>query len=998
LPKLILLSLLFLYSALCFAQSGELDPSFGNQGIVKMDMGSPFDNNSIGRQTLIQPDGNIYIIFNNPTFISKRFQDGSIDSGYGFDGYSRPVSFNNVAAVLQPDGKIVMAGSGFNMARLKANGLPDSTFGNNGIQTTVFDGDSYASSVAIQSDGKIVLSGTEETNGDAYFVVARYNSDGSPDISFKGRGQVITDFGLKVPPDIGQTDSVAIHQQYSTSVAIQADGKILAGGYASNGTDFDFATVRYNINGNLDNTFGINGKQTTKVGSSDDFGYSLAIQNDGKIVFAGYSSDGTNNHFAVVRYNTNGSPDNTFNGNGMQTAPLGSDIQIGNSAVIQSDGKIVVAGYTLGDTGNNDFAVARFNTDGSPDNTFDNDGIVTTDFTSSDDYAGYVAIQSDGKIMVTGYSYVYSPGSTVQHLAVSRYNPDGSLDNSFGDDGKLEELSKQGYTVFNTAAIQADGKVVAAGLTWDGSNYDFAVARYNTNGSPDSTFSDDGKLITDFGAADEAVSVVIQPDGKIVVAGNSDTRFAIARYNTDGSPDNTFSDDGKLIVSLGFADACTSVALQSDGKIVAAGYSYIDENYDSSEFAIARFNANGTPDNTFNGNGQQLTNFGAYKDFANSLAIQKDGKIVLAGRSYLDNTDNFSLARYNMDGSPDTTFSHDGKQNSVFGPDDYFAQSLAIQNDGKIVLAGFSETSSGSSSSFAVARYETNGDLDNTFNGNGFQNTLLGSHFNFGRSVAISNNGGIAVGGTNDNYAIVLYKNDGTPDTAFGQDGIQTTDIGIGSSSIHSMAFEDNKLYAAGNGQFPGTLGVLARYLIANGGTLPVSLLDFTAVLQNKSVLLQWKIATANNLTGFVIERSGDGSRFLPINSLVVTGISTVTRNYSIIDAQPLQAINFYRLKMLDADGKFTYSNIVAVKINSDNKLHIFPNPAKRILFVEASGNSENAIVQIVDAGGRNLKEMKVFLNGKTSFSIDVSNLAGGVYNLVLHKNKSTEVQTFFKR
>ena len=202
------------------------------------------------------------------------------------------------------------------------------------------------------------------------------------------------------------------------------------------------------------------------------------------------------------------------------------------------------------------------------------------------------------------------------------------------------------------------------------------------------------------------------------------------------------------------------------------------------------------------------------------MAIQNDGKIVVAGSSYLNDIENFSLSRYNTDGSFDTTFSHDGKQNNVFGPDDYFAESLAIQNDGKIVVAGSSETPSGNSSSFVVARYKTNGDLDNTFNGNGFQSTYLGSHLNFSvhRSVANQQHGRIAVGGTNDNYAIVLYKNDGSPDSTFGSDGIQTTDIGIGGSSIQSIAFADNKLYAAGNGQFPGTLGVVARYLLAEGG------------------------------------------------------------------------------------------------------------------------------------------------------------------------------------
>ena len=227
------------------------------------------------------------------------------------------------------------------------------------------------------------------------------------------------------------------------------------------------------------------------------------------------------------------------------------------------------------------------------------------------------------------------------------------------------------------------------------------------------------------------------------------------------------------------------------------------------------------------------------QDFATSVAIQNDGKIVVAGRAYLNNHDNFSLARYNTDGSLDTTFSHDGKQNNVFGPDDYFAESLAIQYDGKIVVAGSSETYFGNSSSFVVARYKTNGDLDNTFNGQGFQSTYIGTHFNFGMTVAINTDGRIAVGGTNDNYAIVLYNTDGSPDSKFGIGGIQTTYIGTAGSSIQSMTFTNNKLYAVGYGEFPGTLGVVVRYLLPEGGLLPVSFLDFKAFLQNKAVLLR---------------------------------------------------------------------------------------------------------------------------------------------------------------
>lgn len=993
--KFISLSSLFFCTTLCFSQSGKLDPSFGIKGIVTTDMGSPFDNGSAGRQVLVQPGGGIYIIFNNPTFISKRTRDGSIDSSYGFNGYSRSVSFDDAYAALQPDGKIVIAGSGFQIERINTNGMPDSTFGNNGMQTADFDVQSFASAVAIQADGKIVVAGTE-INGDTYFAVARYNTDGSRDNTFNSNGQLLTDFGFK-SLSMDETDSIPIHMQSATTMGIQADGKIVVGGFAFNGADNDFAVARYNMNGSLDSTFDTDGRQTTNFGDNDN-AFTLAIQGDGKIVMAGLSV-GPNNNFGMVRYNINGSPDSSFNGTGKQTTNLGSDFETGNSILaIQTNGKIVVAGYTQ--NGNNsDFAVARFNSNGSIDNTFNNDGILTTDFAAANDFGGSVAIQGDDKIVVAGYSYVNSSGLTVQHLAVSRYNPDGSLDNSFADNGKLEGVSKQGYTNFNATAIQADGKVVAAGYTWNGQDYDFAVARYNTNGSPDSTFNNDGKQTVDFGAADMATSIAIQHDGKIVVAGNSATQFAIARYNTNGSPDNTFSGDGKLVASMGFSDVCQSVALQADGKIVVVGYTYTDTNFDSAYFAIARFNSNGTPDNTFSDDGKQLTDFDSTSSFATSVAIQSDGKIVVAGRSFLNNQDNFSVARYKTDGSLDSTFSHDGKQNNVFGPDDYFAASLAIQNDGKFVVAGSGQTTFPASNSFAVARYKTNGDLDSTFGDNGFQSTNRG----IANSVSINTEGKIAVGGNddngdNDNFVIALYKNDGSADSSFGINGVQTTSIGIGSSSIQSIAFSDNRLYAAGNGEFPGTFGVVARYLLAESGPLPVSLLDFKAVLENKSVLLQWKIATEKNLATFVIERSADATIFLPINTVPVTGESAFSRDYSIMDVQPLQGINFYRLKMIDADGKFAYSNIVAVKINADNKLRIFPNPARRILFVEANGTNENSIFQIVDGSGRKLQELKVFLTGATSFSIDISNLANGVYNLVLLKKEKTEVQTFIKK
>jgi uncharacterized delta-60 repeat protein len=443
---------------------------------------------------------------------------------------------------------------------------------------------------------------------------------------------------------------------------------------------------------------------------------------------------------------------------------------------------------------------------------------------------------------------------------------------------------------------------------------------------------------------------------------------------------------------MGLTDNCTSVALQADGKIVIAGYTYLDNSYDVVYSAVARLNTDGTLDNTFNGNGKQLTS----SITSTSVAIQNDGKIVLGGRSFLNNQDNFSLIRYNADGTPDASFAHDGRQDNTFGPDNYFGESVAIQNDGKIILAGFSQTFSGSNSSFAVARYKTDGSLDSTFDSDGFQSTDLGTQLQFGTSVAINYDGRIAVGGTNDDYAIVLYNYDGSLDNTFGNGGIQITDIGLEGSRINNLVFENNKLYASGYGQFPGTLGVVARYILAENGPLPVSSFEFTGSLENKSVLLEWKIATEKNVTHFIVERSADGNRFIQINNVLSLGNNNVTRNYSSVDAGPMQGINFYRLKIIDADGKYTYSNVVAIKINAVGKLRIFPNPVGPTLFVQAEGN-EKATVRIVDASGRKIKEIKLLLNGTTSFSIDVNNLAQGLYNLILYKTNKTEALKFIK-
>jgi uncharacterized delta-60 repeat protein len=352
--------------------------------------------------------------------------------------------------------------------------------------------------------------------------------------------------------------------------------------------------ARYNTDGPLDISFNTDGKVTTAFETlsptSNDFGNSIAIQSDGKIVVAGSTDINNNNDFAVVRYNTNGTLDTSFNTSGKVITPFSSSSDdIGTSIAIQSDGKIIVAGYS-NISGNNNFAVVRYNTNGTLDTSFNTSGKVTTAFSGLNDFGNSIAIQLDGKIVVAGST----DSSGNNDFAVVRYNTNGSLDMTFGTDGKVITAFSGSNDFGNSIAIQSDGKIVVAGSTDSSGNNDFAVVRYNTNGSLDMTFGTAGKVITPFSGSSDDVGygITIQSDGKIVVAGNTDSSgnndFAVVRYNTDGSLDTTFDTDGKVITPFSGSsdDFGTSVTIQSDGKIVVAGYSNSNGNND---FAVVRY-------------------------------------------------------------------------------------------------------------------------------------------------------------------------------------------------------------------------------------------------------------------------------------------------------------------------------------------------------------------------------------------------------------------------
>jgi len=414
--------------------------------------------------------------------------------------------------------------------------------------------------------------------------------DGDLDKSFGASGKVITDFS-------GSEDE-------ATAVTIQSDGRIIAVGSSIKpitGADRDFALARYNTDGSLDTSFGSAGKVVTDFFGKNDFALAVAVQQDGKIVAAGKHlqvfSDGalTGYYFAAARYNSDGSLDTSFGSGGKVVGDIGEL----DAIAIQQDGKILAAGFTFSGTGlqiTTAFALVRYNVDGSLDPGFGSGGKITTDFfggsiTIPKTNIRALSIQSDGKIVAVGSAFNSATRSSLFGLA--RYNEDGSLDASFGSGGKVTTA-----ILDNSAAIaltiQADDAIVVAGSAQSTTGAEgFALARYNNDGSLDATFGSGGKATDEFFGSGSVVRAVSFKSGGEIVAGGSVPRgikgfdFAVARYSSDGSLDARFGAGGKVITELSKDedDDVNGLAIQSDGQIVAVGTTDTGDN-----FALARYN------------------------------------------------------------------------------------------------------------------------------------------------------------------------------------------------------------------------------------------------------------------------------------------------------------------------------------------------------------------------------------------------------------------------
>lgn len=379
----------------------------------------------------------------------------------------------------------------------------------------------------------------------------------------------------------------------------------------------------------------------------------------------------------------------------------------------QNDRKLVVAGLSM-QSGNNDFALTRLNADGSLDQSFGDNGKIVQTLGPYSDYITDIGFQSDGKIIAMGNSYSINAASEVKSvIAVCRYNVDGTIDNTFGNDGKVTIDLPGAYDIANAGDIQGDNKIIVVGYTGLIGSRDFFIIRLNPDGSMDNSFGSGGQKIVDFGDSDdEAKSVIISNDGKIYAAGYSldnntlRSEMAVVCLNPDGSFHSDFS-TGKVNVLLGgIGSEATSIALTSSNEVIVSGY---NATATADNFALVKLSKTGELVWSFGDIGRVFTNLGSNSSQSRSMTIQQDDKIVVSGYNVPNGSirADFATVRYNSDGSIDEEFGDNGIVLTDFTGFDEIVESCIVQSDDKIVLGG-SFTLFNNPRDFSIVRYLTN--------------------------------------------------------------------------------------------------------------------------------------------------------------------------------------------------------------------------------------------------------------------------------------------------
>ncbi len=568
-----------------------------------------------------------------------------------------------------------------------------------------------------------------------------------------------------------------------------------------------------------------------------------------------------------------------------------------------------------------------------------------------------------------------------------------TIDYNFYCNGKA--AIRTGGGICSAMALQPDGKILIGGRGGENvSNSGYCIVRFNENGTIDSSFGTNGKVITFYGGSIQ--SILVLPNGKIL-AGGFLGNVMLAQYLPDGTLDSSFGTNGLLQPQFDGIrySYCYSLKLQDDGKIVLAG------NVNGVNALVARFLSNGQFDLSFAQKGYTILS-SAYIAF--DLAIQADDKIIIAGQGLSAN--NFLLARYLTDGNLDTQFGNNGITLTDLSDKNEFVTSIALQTDGKIIAAGRYDYTSQYNNFFktALVRYNTNGSTDNSFGLNGIATLQFDAASADPKKIMIQQDGKIIVAGDyTDVYrfhkpSLARFTSDGAIDNTFGNSGsIVTTQFGDSVSCRSAALQQDGKIIIGGYQMVKLDTSILyytdsfvvVRY--QTNKTLPVTFLNFSVSKQQQNVLLNWQTANELNNNYFGVERSS-GTNFNELDKIN----SNDKHAYSYTDLKPLQGTNFYRLKQVDKDGKFSYSQIASISFNDGNIFVVYPNPVKDVLNLKGLDASADYHLIVHDIRGNAVAETNVHNNPGCSWNIE--NISAGFYYLDIIAGNKTSTVKFVKQ
>ena len=889
-----------------------------------------------------------------------------------------------IAMTLDSSNKIVTVGSvqegnvyKLCFTRHKPNGSIDSSFGKYGADTftvqniipSTYQGANLRC-ISIQPDGKIVAAGTAwytaGTNFLSNTLVMRLNKNGTLDTTFGDKGTVRT--------NINSSTGLSIDE--ANGIAVQPDGRIIIAGSTYDYVQHRFLVVRYNTDGSVDNSFGSGGANTFSISGYDDEAFAIKVLDNGKIVIAGESYLHITDYsytVALMRLKQNGYADTDFGKQGMVTTIVSHGAAVANALAVLPNNKIVIAGTTQDAVAaQKDLLCIKYTANGTVDSGFGNNGKVIIDIQGRDDVANSILVQDDNKILLGGYA---TNADSITEFMCVRLSAAGNKDQHFGKDGVATTGLYQQGDEGQGMAFSGSGKIIMAGNSHFGAARYISLVRFTVSGNIDNGFGNEGKTSMGIGSSEDiAYKIVKSPwDNSLFVAGTANGYWAVAKYKKASLKlDSSFGVNGIASVNYKNAEDPTdkpTLAIDAaSGKIYLAGAS----EYGSA--TIVRFNKNGLPDKSFGKNG--AVNYSLYI-FYGGFEIAPDHKILLAGVQLEDVRGYNFLARFNTDGSVDSTFGENGQVKNL----PLTVNSVQVKQGGnRLLLAG--RIPLGFDGVKGVLCLKLNGTTDNSFGVNGLAQASKDAYapIYFRQSLAQDEKGRILVSGGSGfgDFSVVRFLRNGVPDSSFAGDGTFTQNVTTGGLSDNYN--EGISAKCAG-----------AYCSIITSG---IKFNDFNE--QSRAVMIAIKdngTIDSLNKNGY-LDTSFYNDRY---EGLFAALVDTITATDEVIyvagKARKNSNGNFIVVKIIKPLQRAKPANFPG---NADYKISIAPNPAhSRINISFMMPQAGKAVVRVTNYNGNIIKqESQYYTAGKQQLAMQLPALVAGTYFITITSSAGSNTQT----